>query len=127
MSKKLKVDKEKVKNVYKKGLVSLEVIRLKEMPSDKEQAEEMYDEIVKHKTFLVEDLSFPCLIRLAYTDNKSKLRSIDPEHLEDMDKYELSETIQEILKEEGFPVIKSDFPEAPKDFDAEIIEGGDNE
>jgi hypothetical protein len=115
MSKKLKVDKERVKKVYKKGLVSLEVIRLKERPENEVEAEKLYDQIVKHKTFLINDLSFPCLIKLSYTDNKSKLRSIDPEYIDDIDKYELSESIQEILRDEGFPIIKSDFPEAPSD------------
>jgi hypothetical protein len=116
MSEKIKVDKEKVKNVYTRGLVSLEVIKLKEAPADVQEAEELYDEIVKHKTYLVDDLTDPYLIRLSYTENKSKLRSIDPNALDDIDAFELGESVQEILKENGFPVIKSEFPEAPEGY-----------
>jgi hypothetical protein len=110
------VDKEKVKNIYTKGLVSLEVIKLKEMPASVEEAEGLYEEIVKHKTYLIDDLSDPYIVRLAYTENKSKLRSVDPDRLDDIDAFELGESIQEILKENGFPVIKSDFPEAPEGY-----------
>ena len=109
----LKVNKEKTKAIYTKGLVSLEVIKLKEMPENVTEAEELYDSIVKHKTYLIDDLQEPYIIRLSYTENKSKLRSVDPEFIDDADKYELSESIQEILKENDFPVIKSEFPEKP--------------
>jgi len=115
------IDKEKVKDVYKKGLVSLEVIKLKEMPKNVEEAECLYDEIVKYKTYLVNDLSDPYLIRLAYTENKSKLKSIDPNHLDDIDAYELGESMQEILRENGFPVIKSAFPEMPEGYEQDAI------
>jgi len=114
-------DIEKVKNVYKKGLVSLEVIKLKEMPADVEEAEKLYEEIVKYKTYLIDDLTEPYLIRLAYTENKSKLKSIDPNHLDDIDAFELGESMQEILKENGFPIIKSAFPEAPEGYDPNTI------
>ena len=117
-------DKDKVKDIYKKGLVSLEVLKLKDMPETVEEAEEIYNEIVKYKTYLIDDLNEPYVIRLAYTENKSKLKSIDPNRLDDMDAYELGESIQEILKENGFPVIKSEFPEMPDGYigDAEIEE-----
>lgn len=108
------VDKEKVKAVYTKGLVSLEVIKLKDTPEDLNEAEALYDDIVKHKTYLIEDLNEPYLIRLSYTENKAKLKSVDPEYLEEMDKFEISESIQEILKENDFPVIKSEFPDKPE-------------
>jgi len=105
---------DKVKEVYKKGLVSLEVIKLKNTPNSVEDAEAIYNDIVKFKTYLIEDLNEPYVIRLAYTEDKSKLKSIDPTHLEDIDAYELGESMQEILKENGFPIIKSAFPEAPQ-------------
>jgi hypothetical protein len=110
------VDKEKVKKVYTKGLVSLEIIKLKEMPADVQEAEELYEDIVKHKTYLIDDLTDPYIVRLAYTENKSKLRSVDPDRLDDIDAFELGESIQEILKENDFPVIKSEFPEAPEGY-----------
>ncbi len=108
-----KKEKEKVKDVYTKGLVSLEVIKLKTEPESLEAAEELYDNIVKHRTYLVDDLKDPYLIRVSWTENKSKLRSVDPDHMDEIDQYELSESIQEILKENNFPVIKSEFPEKP--------------
>jgi len=112
-----KIDKNKVKDVYTKGLVSLEVIKLKEMPANVKEAEELYNEIVKHKTYLIDDLTEPYIIRVAYTENKSKLRSVDPDRLDDIDAFELGESIQEILKENGFPVIKSDFPDMPEGYE----------
>lgn len=116
MSKKVKdvVDKEKVKDAYTKGIVSLEIIKLKEQPASLEEAEKIYDKTVKVKTYLVDDLSDPYMVRLAYTENKAKLRSVDPDHMDEIDHFEMSETIQEILKENNFPVIKSEFPEKPK-------------
>jgi hypothetical protein len=44
------------------------------------------------------------------------LRSVDPDRLDDMDAFELGESIQEILKENGFPVIKSEFPDMPEGY-----------
>jgi len=111
---KIKVDKEKVKKAYTRGLVSLEVLKLKEMPKSIEEAEELYDGIVKYKTYLIDDLSQPYIIRLAYTENKSKLNSVDPMTLNEGDQYELSESIQDILRENDFPINKSEFPEQPE-------------
>lgn len=104
------INKEKAKKIYTHGLVSLEVLELAKMPANEEQAEEIYQSIVKHKTYIVDDLSKPYLIRIAYTENKSALKSVDPEYLDEGDQYEISETIQDILRENDFPVIKSDFP-----------------
>jgi len=111
-----KVDKEKVKTVFNKGLVSLEILKLSKEVKSVEDAEKVYDEMVKHKTFLIDDLPSPYVIRLAYTEKKNKLRSVDPEFLGDLEKFEISESIQEILKAEGFPVIDSNFPQ-PEDED----------
>jgi len=122
----IKINKEKVKDVYTRGLVSLEVIKLKEMPANVDEAETLYNDIVKHKTYLIEDLTEPYIVRVSYTENKSKLRSVDPDRLDDIDAFELGESIQEILKENGFPVIKSDFPEMPEGY-LEAKEGSNNE
>jgi len=106
---------QKLKDALTKSLVSLEILKLKEMPASVEEAEELYEELVKTKTYLINDLDSPYVIRIAYTENKSKLKSVDPEFIDDIDKFELSESIQEILEENGFPVIKSDFPEENSD------------
>jgi hypothetical protein len=106
-----KINKEKVVNAYKRGLVSLEIIKLKKMPVDIEEAEKLYDDLVKHKTYLIDDLSEPYMIRLVYTENKAKLNSVDPDNISEGDQYELSESIQEILRENHFPVIESNFPQ----------------
>jgi len=115
MSEKIKVDKEKAKLAFTRGLVSLEVLKLKDMPSSIEEAEELYDKIVKYKTYLVDDLSQPYLIRLAYTENKTRLNSVDPMTLDEGDQFELSESIQDILRENKFAVNKSEFPERPSE------------
>ena len=117
MQDKPEVDVNKVKDMYTKGIVSLEIIKLKEQPKDIEEAEKMYEDMVKIKTYLVDDLSAPYMIRLAYTENKSKLKSVDPDHMDEMDHYEISETIQDIFRENNFPVIKSEFPEKPEELE----------
>ena len=117
MSKVIKItdqEKEKVKGVYNKGLVSLEILKVPREVTDIQAAEELYNETVKTKTFLIDDLPNTYVIRLAYTEKKNKLRSVDPEFLEEGEKFEISESIQEILKDEGFPVIDSNFPQKPE-------------
>jgi len=103
--------KEKVKNIFTKGLVSLEILKLNKKPDTVEEAESLYDEIVKHKTFLIDDIEEPLVIRLSYTENKKSLSSVDPNFLSDMVRYEVSESIQDILRNEGFPIIESNFPQ----------------
>jgi len=98
------------KDVYKRGLVSLEILKLKELPESVEEAEKLYEEVVKYKTYLIDDLSKPYMVRVAYTEDKAKMRSVDPEYLPEIDQFELGESIQEILFENGFPVIESAFP-----------------
>jgi hypothetical protein len=109
------IDKEKVKTAYTRGIVSLEVIKLKDMPETVEEAEKIYGDIVKTETHLINDLTSgtPYIIRVAYTENKSKLKSVDPEHMDDMDTYEIGESIQEIYRGLNLPIIKSEFPEKP--------------
>jgi hypothetical protein len=105
-----KIEKDEVTEKYMKGLVSLEILKVPKEISTVEEAEKLYDDLVETKSYLIDDLSRPYLIRIAYTTNKSKLRSTDPDSIIDADLYELSESIQEISKENNFPVIKSNFP-----------------
>jgi len=109
---------EKIKKVYTRGMVALDVVKFKNMPEDIETAKELYNEIVQEKFYLIDDLSEPYLIRLAYTENKSKLKSVDPYRMNDSDLFELGESIQEILKENDFPINKSEFPTDPNKKDA---------
>ncbi len=110
-----KARREKAKDIFNKGLVSLEILKLGKPVDNVEEADALYDDIVKHKTYIVDDVSDPYLIRVAWTEKKKELKSVDPEFLDDIDKFEIAETIQDILREQGFPVINSNFPEAPKD------------
>jgi len=105
------MSKESALNAYKRGLISMEIIQLKEMPETPEEADKIYDEYVKHKTYLIDDLSKPYIVRLSYTEHKSKINSVDPDVIPEGDMYELSESIQDILKENHFPIIESNFPE----------------
>lgn len=116
---------EKAKEVYKKGLISLEILKLKELPESVEEAEKLYDETVKYKTYVIDDLSRPYMIRLAYTEDKSRMRTVDPEYLDEGDKYEISESIQDILRENGFPVVESAFVMDEEEFEVDIDEKTD--
>lgn len=109
--KEIKVDKEKVKAAYTRGLVSLEILKPKKHLRDTKEAEEYYDELVHHKMYLVDDLTEQYIVRLSYTDKKNKLNNVDPDQIPEIDQYEISETIQDILRENMFPVVKSNFPE----------------
>jgi len=102
-------EKEIIEKTYKKALISLEILQLGEKPNSVEDAEKIYDELVQHKTFIIDDLSRNYVIRLSYTDKKSSINSVDPDVIPEGDMYELAESIQEILKAEGFPVIESNF------------------
>ena len=109
------MEAKKALDIYKKGLVSLEILKLKEMPETEEAAEELYNDLVQTKVYLIDDLEHPYVVRIAYTENKVKMRSVDPEHLPEGDQFELSESIQDILRENGFPVIESAFPQEDDD------------
>ncbi len=105
-------DKEKTKAAYNQDIVSLEILKVPATLDLKtvEEAEEYYNARVQTKMYLTDDLVDNYIIRLSYTDKKQELKSVDPEHIEEADEYELSETIQDILRENLFPVIKSNFP-----------------
>ncbi len=111
------VDKEKVKKAYSNDIVSLEIMRVPATANLKttDEAEAYYNERVNHKMYLIDDLDDNYIIRLSYTEKKQELKSVDPDHLQDADQYELSETIQEILRENLFPVIESNFPKQEKE------------
>lgn len=113
---------EKKLEKLKRGLVSLEILKVPKNTKSLEEAEEVYDKLVTHKSYFIDDLSRPYLIKLAYTEDKSKIRNTDPETIDDGDVYELTESIQEILRENLLPVIKSQFPEKPDYQEAEIEE-----
>ena len=106
-----KINKEKIKSVYNRDLVSLEILKVDQYFKNEEEAEKYYDTQVKHKYYLIDDLSQPYIIKISFTDNQKKIRSIDPEFIPEGDQYEISETVQDILRENMFPVIKSNFPD----------------
>jgi len=116
MPQELTVNKEKVKLAYTRQIISLEILKLKEMPETVEEAEALYDKVVKTKTYLVDDLASgePYVIRAAYTENKSILKTVDPENLEEGDIYEIQESIQDVYRDLKLPVIKSQFKEEPE-------------
>ena len=109
------VDKEKVKLAYTRQIIGLEILKLKDMPETVEEAEEFYNTVVKTKTYLVDDVASgtPYIIRAAYTENKSKLMTVDPDHLDESDVFEIQESIQDIYRELKLPIIKSQFTENP--------------
>ncbi len=110
-AKDLVVDKDKVKAAYNKDIISLEIIKTPEHFKTVEEAEEYYQARVEHRTYLIDDLDTPYMVRLSFTEKKKEISSVDPEHLPEQDEFELSESIQDILRENLFPVIKSNFPE----------------
>jgi len=116
MDNKRYIDKEKAKLVYTRGIVSLEILKLKEMPASVEEAEAIYNKVVKTETHLIDDMTSgtPYIIRVAYTENKGHLKSVDPEQLEDIDAFEIGESIQDIYRGLNLPVIKSEFPTEPE-------------
>jgi len=105
-------DLEKVKKIFTRGLVSLDILEVQEIPDSVEAAENIIDENVKYRTYIIDDCTKPYLIRLGYTDNKKVIHTVDPDFLDEGDKFEVSESIQDILRENDFPVIKSNFPTA---------------
>lgn len=104
-----------------KSLVTLEVLKMPDELDTIEEIEEYYNKHVTTKTFLIEDTPEPYVIRIS-TAHKKHVKSLDPEFLPEMDAYEISESIQEILREEGFPIFKHKFPEKPVEPTAEGLE-----
>jgi hypothetical protein len=104
------IDKEKIKAVYKRDLISLEILKTKKALKNIEEAEEYYNDRVQHKFYIIDDLDSNYIIRISTSEAKKELRSVDPDHIPEIDQFELSESIQDILKENLFPVIKSQFP-----------------
>ncbi len=109
--KELKVNREKVKAAYNQDVISLEIIKTKEKLETPEEAEAYYEERVQHKIYLIDDLSENYIVRFSFTEKKQELQTVDPDHIPEGDQYELSESIQDILRENMFPVIDSNFPQ----------------
>jgi xanthine phosphoribosyltransferase len=70
--------KEKVKAVYNNDLVSLEILKVKKTMHTPEEAEEYYNDRVKTKYYVIDDLDENYIIRLSYTEKKKELKSVDP-------------------------------------------------
>lgn len=93
-----------------KSLVALEVLQLPESVRTEEEIREYYDKHVNVSTYLIEDTTVPYVIRIA-TANKKRVKALNPEQLPEIDSYEISESIQDILRDNGFPVFKHKFPD----------------
>jgi len=112
--------KEEIQKAFgEKGLISIEVLRKPEGVNSPKEAEEFYQKNVEIKNYLILDTEKEYVIRLTMS-KKGVLQSVDPDLLPGGDVYEVSESIQEILRENGFPVFNYKFPNKPED---ENIEG----
>jgi len=92
-----------------KELVSLEILTFKEDVSEftPEQIKEKYRSYNESFT-VINDLSQPYVIRTVVGDYKD-IRSYEPDMIPESDRYEIAESIQDILKDNDLPVYKSDF------------------
>jgi len=93
-------------------LVSLEILTFSEDVSNfnEEQLKEKYNSY-KESFTLVNDLSQPYVIRTVVGDYKD-IRSYEPDMIPESDRYEITESIQDVLKNKDVPVYKSDFNQA---------------
>lgn len=93
-----------------KSLITMEVLEIPEELTTPEEVDKYYEENVKTHTYVIDDVEGHYAVRVAIA-HKKKIRSVDPEFIPEADMYEVSESIQDILKEHGFPVYKTMFPE----------------
>jgi len=95
-----------------KELVSLEILTFSEDVSgfNEDQIKEKYKSYEESFT-LVDDLSQPYVIRTVVGNHKD-IRSYEPDMIPAEDRFEIAESIQEILKNKDLPVYKSDFDQA---------------
>ena len=92
-------------------------------PDDKKALKKFYNRFFEENFLKVDDLSQPYLIKTSTSKKKalkkagpeSFVNSLEPEFVPEGDRYELIETLQDLLHELGVPVFKSDF-------DAEMID-----
>jgi len=103
--------KEEIQKMFgESNLISIEVLRKPDEVNTSEEAEEFYKNNTEVKNYLILDTEKKYIIRLT-TAKKGIIQSVDPDYIPGGDMYEVSESIQDILKENGFPVFKYKFPE----------------
>jgi len=92
-----------------KELVSLEILTFSEDVTgySEEELREKYRSF-KESFTLIDDLSQPYVIRTVVGDHKD-IRSLEPEMIPECDRFEVSESVQDILKNNELPVYKSEF------------------
>jgi hypothetical protein len=92
-----------------KELVSLEILTFREDVTgySEDQLKEKYRSF-KETFTLIDDLSQPYVIRSVIGNHKD-IRSLEPELIPECDRFEVSESVQEILKNGELPVYKSEF------------------
>jgi len=92
-----------------KELVSLEILTFSEDVTgySEKQLKEKYHSF-KETFTLIDDLSQPYVIRTVVGEHKD-IRSLEPEMIPECDRFEVSESVQSILKDNELPVYKSDF------------------
>lgn len=94
-----------------KSLISLEILEIPQDLNTVEEVEAHYDEMVEFKTYLIDDTTRKYGIRLA-VGKKKFISATNPEMIPESDTYEISESIQDILRENNLPVFTHSFPEA---------------
>jgi len=101
----------KIEEIQKnqKELVSLEILTFSEDVTgySEEELREKYRSF-KESFTLIDDLSQPYVIRTVVGDHKD-IRSLEPEMIPECDRFEVSESVQDILKNNELPVYKSEF------------------
>jgi len=92
-----------------KELISLEILTFSEDVTEysEEELRKKYRSF-KESFTLIDDLSQPYVIRTVVGDHKD-IRSLEPEMIPECDRFEVSESVQDILKNNELPVYKSEF------------------
>jgi len=89
-------------------LISLEIITLKDDGTGEDILKQYSNCEVKTK--LIEDLGQSYMIRVV-TGNPETIKSLEPETIPEEDRFEIMESVQDVLKECGVPVYRSEFDE----------------
>lgn len=103
----LSIDKDRTE------LISLEILKFSEDVGNTDEMDiaeikELYSKLTEEEFIKVDDLSQPYVIRVV-TSKESILKSLEPDFLPNGDDFEVSETIQEILKGKNINVYGADF------------------